>query len=631
MGKAHLSDGTVREFEDGRTAGEVLGDLARDAVAAKVDGRLVDLAETIRGDVKLEPVTPASAEGLEILRHSASHVMAQAVGRLFPNVKFAIGPAIEDGFYYDFDLEKPLTADDLEKIEAEMKKIMKEDEPIRRRVLPRDRAVEEMSKQGQDYKVELLNEIEDEETTFYTQDDFTDLCRGPHVPSTGRIGEFKLLSVAGAYWRGDEHNKMLQRIYGTTFPTRRELDEYLQRLEEAKLRDHRTISKDLELFSVCNDIGPGLILWHPKLGLVRHIIEDFWRSEHLKRGYQMVYTPHIASDKIYERSGHLENYAELMYAPMDIEGQPYRVKPMNCPGHIMIYKARPRSYRELPIRMCELGTVYRFEPGGTLHGMLRVRGFTQDDSHIFCTPEQLSDEILGVLDLADMMMKAFGYEYRAFLATRPEKYLGTEEEWDRATAALRAALDKRGLDYEIDEGGGVFYAPKIDIKVTDSLGREWQGPTIQVDLNLPKRFDITYIAPDNREHEVVMIHRTVLGSMERFIGGLIEHYAGAFPVWLAPVQVRVIAIAQAHHDYAADVQRQLKEKGFRADVDLRSEKTGFKIREATMQKIPYMLIVGGKEVTNGTVAVRHRTEGDKGPAKLADFMSLLEKMVKERT
>ncbi|MEW6356362.1 MAG: threonine--tRNA ligase [Planctomycetota bacterium] len=634
MGKVTLPDGSAMDYADGQTIGEIAEKigrkLAKDAVAGKIDGQLVDLSHPLSGDVTLSIVTRDSKEGLEVLRHSSSHVMAQAVGRLYPRVKFAIGPAIEDGFYYDFDLEKPLSEDDLKNIEEEMRRIVQENIPIKRKVMSRAEAVRDMEQQGQTYKVELLQDLEDDKITFYEEGDFTDLCRGPHVPSTGKLGVFKLRSVAGAYWRGDERRKMLQRIYGLAFNTQKELDAYEKLLEEAKKRDHRTLSKEMELYSVSEEIGPGLILWHPRLGMVRHLVEEFWRKEHLRAGYQIVYSPHIASGKIYKRSGHLENYADLMYSPMDIDGEPYYVKPMNCPGHIMMYSVRPRSYRELPIRMCELGTVYRYEPGGTLHGMLRVRGFTQDDSHIFCTPEQLPDEIAGILDLVDVMMRSFGYTYRAFLATRPEKSLGTDEEWETATNALKKALEKRGLDYEIDEGGGVFYAPKIDIKLADSLGREWQGPTIQVDLNLPKRFGVTYVGPDNQEHEAIMIHRTVLGSMERFIGGLIEHYAGAFPMWLAPVQVRVIPITDSHHVYAREVEKALKGEGMRAEADLRSETVGLKIREATLEKVPYMLVLGDREVSSQTVAVRHRKRGDLGSQKLSDFVQSAQQEIEER-
>jgi threonyl-tRNA synthetase len=484
-----------------------------------------------------------------------------------------------------------------------------------------------MKAAGQNYKVELIEGLPaGDQPSFYTHGGFTDLCRGPHLPSTGAAGAFKLLNVAGAYWRGDEKNAMLQRVYGTAFWNQQDLDAHLKKLEEAKARDHRVLGKQLDLFSVDDEIGPGLILWHPNGAMVRNVVENFWRSEHLKRGYVFAYTPHIASEKIYEHSGHLENYAENMYASMDIEEKPYRLKPMNCPGHIKIFQSRTRSYRDLPIRMCELGTVYRYERSGVLHGMLRVRGFTQDDAHIFCTPEQLSAEVAGVLDLVHAMMTAFGYTYRVFLATRPEKYLGTEQEWSRATAALVKAMESYDLKYEVDEGGGVFYAPKIDVKLLDALGREWQGPTIQVDLNLPKRFQVHYIGADNAEHEAIMIHRTVLGSMERFIGGLIEHYAGAFPLWLAPEQARVLPIGEAQAEYAGRVHQALRQAGLRAELQVTNEKIGAKIRQATMDKVPYMVILGAREAEQNAVSLRHRKDGDLG---VMTVDSLVEKLKRE--
>jgi len=599
-------------------------------VAAKRDGVLVDLTAPLpeSGDIALVPRD--SPEGLEVLRHSASHVMADAVRRLFPGVRLAIGPAIEDGFYYDFDLDHKFTDEDLRRIEEVMAEIVKSDQPFRRFELPRAEALERVRAEGERYKEEMIQELEDPTISFYSHGQFTDMCRGPHLQRTGQIGPFRLLSVAGAYWRGDERRPMLQRIYGTCFWTREALERHLKALEEARARDHRTLGRQLDLFSLDDEIGPGLVLWHPRGAMVRHLIEEFWREEHFRRGYQIVYTPHIASERIYERSGHLENYSENMYAPMEIEHRPYRLKPMNCPGHIKIYQSRVRSYRDLPIRLAELGTVYRYERSGVLHGLLRVRGFTQDDAHIFCTPEQLADEVLGVLELVDVMMSAFGYTYRLFLATRPEKYLGTEAEWEAATNALRAALERRGLPYEVDEGGGVFYAPKIDVKLRDAIGREWQGPTIQVDLNLPKRFGVTYVGPDNREHEAVMIHRTVLGSMERFIGGLVEHYAGAFPLWLAPEQVRVLPISDAFTDYARDVANRLRAEGFRVATDASNEKIGARIRTATLDKVPYMVIVGGREAAAGTVALRHRKDGDRGSLSLAELVDLLRREMAEK-
>jgi threonyl-tRNA synthetase len=586
---------------------------------------------------------------LESMRHSAAHVMAEAVGDIFPGAKFAIGPAIADGFYYDFDLPRSLTPDDLAEIERRMREIIASDYPfVRREVSP---AEARQLFADQPYKLELIDgilagqESEDGEATgggeaasrpaaptlsVYTQHTFTDLCRGPHVERTGQIGPFKLLNVAGAYWRGDEHRPMLQRIYGTVWANQEQLDAYLKRLAEIERRDHRRLGKELDLFSVSPDVGAGLILWHPKGAMIRHQIETFWKEEHLKRGYELVYTPHIASEEIYKISGHLEAYADMMYAPMDIDGNPYRAKPMNCPAHIRIFQSTIRSYRDLPIRYAELGTVYRYERAGVLHGLLRVRGFTQDDSHIFCRPDQLKAEVNGVLDLTLFMMDTFGYTYHAYLATRPAKSIGTDEEWAFATNALREVLEERGMPYDVDEGGGVFYAPKIDIKLWDALGREWQGPTCQVDLNLPVRFNINFIGEDGKEHRVIMIHRTVLGSMERFIGGLIEHYAGAFPVWLAPVQAIVIPIADRHLDYARQVEAQMKAVGLRVNVDARAERMNLKIRQAELQKVPYMLVVGDKEVASGQVAVRTRDSGDLGPQPLGEFIAMAKEAVEKR-
>ena len=627
MATLTLPSGAKKDMPEGKTIAEAVEEFARKiakkVVAAKVDGVVTDLSATVSDAAEVSLILRDSDEGAEVLRHSVAHIMADAVTRLFPNVNLAIGPSIDNGFYYDFDLEHKLTPEDLERIEEEMRRIVAEDAPFVRVELPREEAIARIKAEGQTYKVEILEDLEDDTVSLYTHAKFTDVCRGPHIRSTGAAGPFKLLSVAGAYWRGDENRAMLQRIYGTAFGNQNQLDEHLKRLEEAKKRDHRVLGKQLDLFSLDEEVGPGLILWHPKGALVRHMVETFWRDEHFKHGYDMVYTPHIASEKIYEHSGHLENYSENMYAPMEIEGRPYRLKPMNCPGHIKIFQSQRRSYRELPIRMAELGTVYRYERSGVLHGMLRVRGFTQDDAHIFCTPDQLADEVAGVLDLVDVMMSAFQYEYKVSLSTRPEKYLGTEEEWARSTQSLVDALNARAVAYEVDEGGGVFYAPKIDVKLVDALGREWQGPTIQVDLNLPKRFHVSYIGADNGEHECIMIHRTVLGSMERFVGGLIEHYGGAFPLWLAPEQVRVLPIAEGQAESAKGVCAELKAAGIRAKMDLSNEKIGTRIRQATLDKVPYMAIVGGREVDTGTVSVRHRTDGDEGAVSLYDFLARL--------
>ena len=635
MPNVTLPDKSVLDVPNGATLADVAAQigpgLAKAALAARIDGRLVDLSCPIEADAAVEIVTAKDPVALEILRHTTSHVLAQAVRRIYGNqVQYTIGPALTDdfqyGFYYDFDLPQTITSDDLTAIEKEMAKIVKEDISIKRLELDPATAKKRFSDLGQSYKKEMIDDlVRDEQVTMvslYEQGDFADMCRGPHLPSTGKVGPFKLLTVAGAYWRGDAANKMLIRIYGMAFPDKKQLDAHLEKLEKARKQDHRLLGRQLELFSIHEDIGPGLIHWHPKAGLVRHIIESFWKDEHLKRGYQIVYTPHIASERIYQTSGHLEKYAEMMYSPMDIDGQNYYIKPMNCPGHIRIYQTRPHSYRELPLRYCELGTVYRYEPAGTLHGMLRVRGFTQDDSHIFCTPDQLSHEVGGVLELADYMLKSFGYTYSVYLATRPEKYLGTEAQWDFATKALIQSLESRNISYDIEPGGGVFYAPKIDLKVNDSLGRQWQGPTIQVDLNLPSadRFGITYVGSDNAEHEVIMIHRTVLGSMERFVGGLIEHFAGAFPLWLAPVQVAVLPISDKLSQYAAQVHEGLLKASLRSQLNSTADTISAKIRQATLDKTPYMLVVGAREAQGRQVSVRHRSEGDLGSMSLDQFI-----------
>lgn len=583
-------------------------------------------------------------ERLYRIRHSAAHVMADAVLELFPGAKIGIGPAIADGFYYDFDLPRPLTPEDLEIIEQRMREIIKGGYPFERKVVTPEEAREIFK--DQPYKLELIEglvsgrENEDgeviqapaQEITIYRHRNFTDLCKGPHVEKTSDIpiDGFKLLKTAGAYWRGDERNPQLQRIYGTAWLSKEELDAYLQRLEEIERRDHRRLGKQLDIYSIDLDIGPGLVLWHPNGAIIRHEIENFWRNEHLKRGYSLVYTPHIASERIYEISGHLEAYADMMYAPMEIEGRPYRVKPMNCPGHIKIFKSQLRSYRDLPIRYAELGTVYRFERSGVLHGLLRVRGFTQDDAHIFCRPDQLQEEINGVLDLTEFMMSTFGYRYKAYLSTRPEKYIGTDEQWEFATEKLRAALEQRGMEYEVDEGGGVFYGPKIDTKLWDALGREWQGPTLQLDLNLPERFDVNYIGEDGKEHRVIILHRTVLGSMERFIGGLLEHYAGAFPPWLAPVQAIFIPIADRHNAYCHARAELLRQAGLRVQVDDSSERMSAKIRQAQLQKIPYMLVVGDRELEAGAVAVRLRSGEDLGSVPFETFQQQLTEAVRTR-
>ncbi|MGI8975626.1 MAG: threonine--tRNA ligase [Thermomicrobiales bacterium] len=580
-------------------------------------------------DIAIDPEDQAEYE-LARMRHSTAHLMAEAVQELFPDAKFGIGPAIDNGFYYDFDLPRPLIPDDLKEIEKRMLKNRKKNDRFERREVSRSEALEIFG--DNPYKVELINDLpEDEVISTFQQGQFLDLCRGPHVESTKKIGPFKLQSVAGAYWRGNEHRPMLQRIYGTAWSTKDELHAYLERLEEAQRRDHRRLGKDLDLFSVSEEIGPGLILWHPKGGMVRYLVEQFEQQEQLARGYDLVYTPHIASEKIYQRSGHLQTYRENMYSPMSIEDVDYYLKPMNCPGHIMIYKNQVHSYRELPVRLAELGTVYRYERSGTLHGMLRVRGFTQDDAHIFCTHDQVVDEVGRTIDLALHMAEVFGYGFEVYLGTRPEKAIGDEAVWDQATVALKAALNARDLNYVLDEGEGAFYGPKIDIKWLDALGRAWTGPTIQVDFNLPERFDVNYIGEDGERHRVAMIHRTLLGSMERFVGGLIEHYAGAFPVWLAPVQAMIVPITDKETEFAASVAARLKEHGIRVEVDSSRDRMQAKIRNAQLQKVPYMLVVGGREAGADSVAVRLRSGEDLGAMPVDSFADLVRPVIESKS
>lgn len=570
-------------------------------------------------------------EGIEIYRHSASHIMAEAVKELFPEARLAIGPAIEDGFYYDFDVERPFTPEDLEKIEKRMQEIIKMNSPFVREEMGKKDAIKLFESKGEVYKVELINELSGDTVSIYRQGSFTDLCRGPHIPSTGKIKAFKLLSTAGAYWRGSEKNKMLQRIYGTAFLTKEEIELYLKKLEEIRKRDHRRLGKELDLFSINEDAGGGLILWHPKGAVIRKTIEDFWRNEHYKNGYELVYTPHMARLDVWRTSGHWDFYRENMYSPMAIDDVEYEIKPMNCPFHIMIYNSHKRSYRELPIKFAELGTVYRYERSGVLHGLMRVRGFTQDDAHIFCRPEQLEDEILKILDFTLYILKTFGFsEYDIYLSTRPEKYVGALENWEKATNALRLALESKGLKYEIDPGEGVFYGPKIDLKIKDVLGRAWQCTTIQVDFNLPERFDVTYNGEDNKPHQAIMIHRALLGSLERFFGVLIEHYAGAFPVWLSPVQAVIMTITDSQIEYAKGIVEVLKKEGIRAESDFRGEKIGFKIREAQLMKSPYMLIIGDKEVKAGAIAVRTRKGEDLGQIEIDVFLNKIKKEIEEK-
>ncbi|MDD2520422.1 MAG: threonine--tRNA ligase [Kiritimatiellae bacterium] len=564
--------------------------------------------------------------GLETMRHSAAHVMASAVQRLWPDALFDIGPDTEDGFYYDFDLKHRLTEEDFPAIEAEMAKIVAEDLPFVREEKTREEVWELMKGRGQTYKLERLADIPEGETiSLYHTGDFTDLCRGPHVKSTGAIKAFKLQSVAGAYFRGDEKNQMMQRLYGTAFLSQADLDAHLKMLEEAKLRDHRVLGRDLDLFSIQESVGPGLVHWHPKGARIRATIEEFWRREHFRAGYEMLYTPHIGRAGLWETSGHLGFYAENMYAPMEIDEQRYYIKPMNCPFHIQIYKNRKRSYRELPLRWAELGTVYRYERAGVLHGLMRVRGFTQDDAHIYCTEEQVEQEVRDCVRFAIAMWRAFGFEdITAYLATRPEKAVGEPARWDVAQRSLQAALDAEGIAYEMDEGGGAFYGPKIDLKTRDAIGRQWQMSTVQFDFNLPDRFDMTYTGADGQDHRPYMVHRALLGSLERFFGILVEHYAGAFPLWLAPVQAVLIPVTDKQTAAAEEVAAKLRAKDFRVQVDGRPEKMGAKIRDAQLQKIPYMLVMGGREIENGTVSVRSRVAGDEGAMLLEAFIEKLD-------
>ena len=565
-------------------------------------------------------------EKLQRMRHSAAHVMAEAVLSIFPDAKFGIGPAIENGFYYDFELPRSLNPDDLPLIENKMAEIIALNTPFIKEEVAKEEARRLFA--GQPYKLELIDEIPDEKVNLFRQGSFVDLCRGPHVGSTGEIGAFKLIGIAGAYWRGDEHRPMLQRIYGVAFDTQEALAKHLKGLEDAAKRDHRKLGRELDLFSIHEEAGPGLVHWHPKGAAIRRVIEDFWKDEHIKRGYDIVYTPHIAKLDLWRTSGHWEFYRDYLYAPMEVEGQEYIVKPMNCLGHILMYKTKLRSYRELPVRYAELGTVYRYERSGVLHGLSRVRGFTQDDAHIFCRFNQLEDEVVGVLDLALFMVDTFGFtDYQMLLSTRPEKYAGTVQVWEEATKTLRQALARLKLDYDVDPGEGVFYGPKIDIKFKDTLGRGWQGPTIQVDFNLPQRFNVTYVGEDGQEHLVVMVHRTVLGSMERYLASLIEHYGGAFPVWVAPVQVMVIPVADRNLDYAYKVETELKNEGVRIKVNDRSERVNLKIRQAQLDKIPYMLVVGDKEVASSTVSVRLRSGEQVSSLPLADFKETLRRVI----
>lgn len=621
--KITLKDGSVKEYDKGTSVMDITKDisqgLARNALAAKLNGRTVDLVTPVNEDSTLEILTFDDEEGKTVYRHSTAHIMAQAVKKLFPGTKFGIGPAIADGYYYDFDVPENFTPDDLARIEAEIDNILKQDYPFERFEVSRAEALKMFEEAGEKYKVEIINDLpEDAVISCYRQGDFVDLCAGPHVPSTGKIKSVKLMSLAGAYWRGNEKNKMLQRIYGTSFPKKSLLDEYIFRLEEAKKRDHRKLGAELDLFSM-QDEGPGFPFFHPKGMILRNELENYWRQEHKRWGYQEIRTPMILNRGLWEQSGHWDNYKENMYFTQ-IDDVDFAVKPMNCPGSILIYKSKLHSYRDLPIRLAELGLVHRHELSGALHGLMRVRCFTQDDAHIFMLPSQVTEEIIGVMDLIDNFYKVFGFEYHVELSTKPEKAMGSDEIWDMATEALKKAIETKGIDYKINEGDGAFYGPKIDFHLTDCIGRTWQCGTIQLDFLMPEKFELTYVGEDGQKHRPVMIHRVVFGSIERFIGILIEHFAGAFPVWLAPVQVKILTVTDRGRDFSREIASALDEQGIRAEVDERNEKIGYKIREAQLEKVPYMLVIGDREVENRTVAVRKRGEGDQGAASLPDFI-----------
>jgi len=623
-----LSDGSKRRVNKGTTIADVVKafgkGLTDQIVAGRVDGQLVDLNTSLERSGSLDFVSLDSEDGLNILRHSTSHVMAYAVKELFKGVKVSIGPSIEKGFYYDFDYEGSFTPDDLVRIEEKMAELVKRDIPFIREEISKAKATRLFEQQGEIYKVEILEGLNDELVSVYRSGDFVDLCRGPHIPSMGKIKAYKLLSVAGAYWRGDERNKMLQRIYGTAFTDRSSLEDYLGRIEEAKRRDHRKLGRELDLFSIDEEAGAGLVIYHPKGALLRTIIEDFEKKEHLRRGYHIVMGPQILKKELWGKSGHLENYRELMYFTKVDESE-YALKPMNCLAHMLIFKSKIRSYRDLPIRYFELGKVHRHERSGVLHGLLRVREFTQDDAHILCRPDQLNDEIKGIIELVIDFMRVFGFRYTMEISTRPEKSIGTDQDWERATAALLKAMEDKGFPYSINEGEGAFYGPKIDVKLEDALGRQWQCATIQCDFTLPERFDLSYIGTNGERNRPVMLHRTILGTLERFIGVLVEHYGGAFPTWLAPVQAIVLTITDKSIPYAEEVFRSLLDKGVRVERDFRNEKLGLKVREAQLMKIPYMLVVGGREEESNTVSPRVRTGKQLNPMKVEEFVAMVER------
>jgi threonyl-tRNA synthetase len=636
MPSVSLPDGSRRQYGAPVSVLDVARDigpgLAKAALAGKVDGRLVDVRHQITGDVALAIVTDRDPEGVEIIRHSTAHLLAQAVKELFPSAQVTIGPVIENGFYYDFAFERPFTPEDLEKIEKRMQELAKADLPVERSVMERDEAVVYFRKMGEEYKAEIIASIpEDQEISLYRQGDFVDLCRGPHIPSTGRLKAFKLTKVAGAYWRGDSKNEMLQRIYGTAWPNKDQLNAYLEQIREAERRDHRRIGTELDLFSIQEDAGGGLVFWHPKGARIRRVIENFWFELHERAGYDFVVTPHIANLELWKTSGHADFYSESMYEPMEDDNQSFQLKPMNCPFHVLVYKDRLRSYRDLPLRWGEMGTVYRREMSGALHGLMRVRGFTQDDAHIFCREDQIESEIIGVLELTLELLNAFGFkDFDINLSTKPEDAVGSDAIWEHATASLRSALGKKGLEYTLDEGGGAFYGPKIDIKIRDAIGRQWQCSTVQLDFNLPERFDMEYVSESNERKRPIMIHRALFGSLERFFGVLIEHYAGLFPLWLAPVQLSVLTITERQDDYARNVVEALRKKGLRVEADLRNEKIGFKIREHTLKRVPYLLVLGDREMETQTVAVRTRSGEDLGSMGIDSLLSRIQAEIASR-
>ena len=632
--KITLKDGSSKEYAQSMSVIDIAKDisegLARVATAGEVDGEVVDLRTVIDKDCELNILTFNDEKGKGAFRHTTSHIMAQAIKRLYPDTKLAIGPSIEDGFYYDIDRETPLVAEDLEKIEAEMKKIVKEDLPIKQYTMPRAEAIAYFKEKDEPYKVELIEDLpEDSVISFYSQGEFTDLCAGPHLMSTKPVKAFKLTSLAGAYWRGSEKNKMLQRVYGTSYPKKAELEEYLHMMEEAKKRDHRKLGKELGLFMMREE-GPGFPFFLPKGMELKNQLLDYWREIHKKAGYVEISTPIMLSRHLWETSGHWDHYKDNMYTTV-IDDEDFAIKPMNCPGGILVYESEPRSYRDLPLRMGELGLVHRHEKSGQLHGLMRVRCFTQDDAHIFMTPEQVRDEIKGVVKLINEVYSLFGFKYHVELSTRPEDSMGSDEDWDMATEALRGALDDLGLPYVVNEGDGAFYGPKIDFHLEDSIGSTWQCGTIQLDFQLPLRFNLEYTGADGEKHRPIMIHRVIFGSIERFIGILIEHFAGAFPTWLAPVQVKVLPISDKYMDYAQKVLDELNNSGVRAEIDTRAEKIGYKIREAQMKKIPYMLVVGAKEEEDGLVSVRSRFEGDEGQKSLTDFLAAIKMEIQAKT